>query len=285
MNCKVTIDYAILEWLGYENEQVNDKKGTFIKLLKSHDVQFKQIKHTDPEFINYPELVDEAKQYTIQALNSKQWIIMNSRDFKEMVMCLRTKKAGQIRKYYLSLEDLFKMYCEYTTHFKNRQLKEKDRQIKAVGEDLHVARNVVAPPAPHESQKHCFTIFEMSPSYVPFESDPKYIRVNKPNVIIGRCQNKSLNGRFKEIKRYGDGTNKNAQIIKKIPSPNAINLNNHLRQWLKENASDLYTFCAPSGIVINDGGSLDELVDIIQKVHDKRMVYGSARGVAYPYIG
>ena len=198
----VVILTAVIDWLGYDSMEERFNKASFIDLLKSHEIQFKHIKHTDPEFENYPELVDDAKTMTVAALKSKKWIIIDSDDFKRMVMCLRTKKAEQIRDYYISLEKLFKMYCEYTTHF-------LQQQIKAIDKDLHTARDVVAPPAPHESQKHCFTIFEMSPSYVPFESDPKYIRVNKPNVIIGRCQNKSLKSCFKAIRRYGGGSNQN----------------------------------------------------------------------------
>jgi hypothetical protein len=59
------------------------------------------------------------------ALKRKQWIIMDSRDFRKMVMCLRTKKADQIREYYICLEDLVKMYSEYTHHFQMVQVKEQ----------------------------------------------------------------------------------------------------------------------------------------------------------------
>ncbi|ASZ85079.1 099L [Cherax quadricarinatus iridovirus] len=48
---------------------------------------------------------------------------MGSDDFKRMVMCLRTKRAGQIRDYYLAIEKLFKMYCEYTHHYNLRVAK------------------------------------------------------------------------------------------------------------------------------------------------------------------
>jgi len=40
-------------------------------------------------------------------------------------MCLRTKKADQIREYYICLEDLVKMYSEYTHHFQMVHIKEQ----------------------------------------------------------------------------------------------------------------------------------------------------------------
>lgn len=51
---------AVFEWLGYDHRQERNNKAMFIQLLKSHDIQFRQIKHTDPDFTDYPELVEEA---------------------------------------------------------------------------------------------------------------------------------------------------------------------------------------------------------------------------------
>jgi hypothetical protein len=109
----------------------------FIELLDAHNIKYKQIKHTDPDFQNYPDLVKEAESCSIQALSSKKWIIMRSRDFKKMVMCLRTSRADAIREYYLALEDLFKMYCEYTLHF---QLKCAGNSIGALTEQMRLMR-------------------------------------------------------------------------------------------------------------------------------------------------
>jgi hypothetical protein len=55
---------------------------------------------------------------------------MNSDDFKEMVMCLQTKKASYIRKYYLALEKLVKMYSEYTYNFQLRKANERADEYK-----------------------------------------------------------------------------------------------------------------------------------------------------------
>ena len=132
----VHMDTSILEWLGYDNEEERFNKASFIKLLKSHNIEFKQIKHTDPEFQNYPDLVEEASNLSAQSLHQKKWIIMGSRDFKEMVMCLRTSKASEIRQYYLAIEDLFKMYCEYTLHFQLRREKRRLEKKQGTIDDL-----------------------------------------------------------------------------------------------------------------------------------------------------
>jgi hypothetical protein len=110
----------------------------FIELLDAHSIAYVQIKHTDPDFQDYTDLVEEANNLSVAALKRKQWIIMGSRDFKKMVMCLRTKRADDIREYYLSVEELFKMYCEYTLHFQFRREQRRLAQKQHTIDDLVV---------------------------------------------------------------------------------------------------------------------------------------------------
>jgi hypothetical protein len=135
-NSSLLIQGTVLEWLGYDSKNERDNKASFIKLLSAHNIQFIQIKHTDPEFPKYTELVEEAKTMTVAALKRKKWIIMNSDDFKEMVMCLQTKKASHIRKYYLALEKLVKMYTDYTHHF---QMRKVNKQIEKANQEKEQA--------------------------------------------------------------------------------------------------------------------------------------------------
>ena len=58
----------------------------------------------------------------------KRWLIMDSKNFKEAIMSLTTKRSKEIRRYYLLLEELVQLYGAYTTQFK---LKTKDDQIQA----------------------------------------------------------------------------------------------------------------------------------------------------------
>lgn len=73
---RIGITTTVLEWLGYDNEQERDRKQTFLKLLKSNEIDFRQIKHTDPDFDQYPEFVAEAAQLSSAALKSQKWIIL-----------------------------------------------------------------------------------------------------------------------------------------------------------------------------------------------------------------
>ncbi len=117
----VLCDAAVLEWLGYDHEQDRDRKAAFLRLLKSNAIEFRQIKHTDPDFSRYPEFVEEAKTMSSAALKSQKWVILDTQDFKRVLFSLRTKRARDIHDYYLSLERLMSMYAEYTHHFELRR--------------------------------------------------------------------------------------------------------------------------------------------------------------------
>ena len=254
----ILMDGTTMEWLGYADQ------ANFIKLLKSHNVQFKQIKHVDPEFENYPKLVDEVSSMTTDALNRKQWIIIGSRDFRKMMMCIRTKKANQIREYYLSLEDLFRMYCEYTSHFISR--------------DLNVARNVAVPKPNNKSQLTKIVLVKKSSNYKPSETDPSYVKDS--DILVIRCQFKAVSGRMKKMRSMGNGTNEDCEIVLTLENPNPINLFIRFKKEAKH--FDTHFKCCGYGIKLlsDDGEAM--LIKTLQKVHDERMVYGSASGVPYP---
>lgn len=280
---------AILEWMGYDPAQERNNQAKFKNLLKSHKIQYREIKHIDPEFTEYPELVKEAKSYSIEALSSKKWIIMDSEDFKDMVMYLRTKKATAIHVYYRSVEKLFRMHCEYTSYFMKRQaetllneknqiIEEKDKQNNSLKDEvqtthvkLNVSRDIVVPPIPQNPRlMNWCGIIEMAPSFIPCETDPGYIQEHKPHVIIVRFQRKKFGWRFNKIKAFGNKTNEKAEMNVKFPSSNAINLNLRLKEKLKGTP---YRFFGGYGVVIDPGGSVEELIEIVKKIHEERLHY------------
>ena len=123
---KICITKATMEWLGYECKQERDNKATFLQLLKAQNIDFKQIKHNDPTFKDYPELVEEAAHLSTNVLRN-QWIIMGS---KRMVHKLKTKRSTQIYEYYVALEQLTYLYPEYVDHFQLKQQGTIDDLVK-----------------------------------------------------------------------------------------------------------------------------------------------------------
>ncbi|ATE87111.1 hypothetical protein [Shrimp hemocyte iridescent virus] len=366
----VILDGLIMNWLGYEHEHEGDRKAAFIKLLKAHNIKFEQINHKHQDFSKYPELVEEAKNLIPNVLSKKMWIVMGSRDFKRMVMCLRTKRAHEIREYYLCIEDLFKMYCEYTLHFQLRrerrriekkqctiekiteqmekmrieyeqgreedraeyrkaeksrkkmekEFKKADRERAAVrrerdaaaGErdqanverdearrergaaaaersqmrrerdraqerydqaeadriqimnDIQAVREVAAPYPQNAALVNRMAVIGMSPNYVYDDKDPAYYQ--NINAIAVRTQVKSFTKRLNQIKRAGNGTNADADVLVSFDSPNPISLMARLR----ESYSHLFRFESPVGIIFENER---DIIDAVNEIHASRMEY------------
>jgi hypothetical protein len=124
---------SLLNWFGYETHKDNKKK--FIQLLENNEIKYKEIDYQDSLIKQFPEIQEELDKMRSIDKPRKRWLIMEPDNFKEAIMCLTTKKSKEIRKYYLQLEKLVQLYGAYTHQFKDRlkdkQLQEKDEQIKA----------------------------------------------------------------------------------------------------------------------------------------------------------
>ncbi|ASZ85033.1 053L [Cherax quadricarinatus iridovirus] len=110
-----------MKWLECES------KTRILNLLKSENIPYRQIKFKDPEFVEYPDLVKENMSQN--AINKKQWIVMKFLDFKEMVLCLKTRRAKQVRRYYLALYDLYRLYDEYVRKTNERLGKDENMDL------------------------------------------------------------------------------------------------------------------------------------------------------------
>jgi len=323
----VFMDTTVLEWLGYDHEEERYRKAAFLKLLKSNQIDFKQIKHNDPDFDQYPEFVAEAAQLSAAALKSQKWIIIDSQDFKRVVFSLRTKRSSDIVNYYLSLERLMAMYTEYTHHYQLRierrraelekksltdmmenlkieQAKEREERKKEREEhlrereaaerrynnlmkrgdqllghaeqaeedrlvmmkDLNEVRKVAAPHPEERKNVHRMAVVRMSPRYKWSDGDPMYY----PDVdaIAIRTQIKYFGGRVSQIKRAGNGTNKDAEVIVSFDSPNPISLFNRIKHTKEE----MFTFVGSTGIRYEPSTEQD-LIDAVNELHQDRMTY------------
>jgi hypothetical protein len=132
----------LLKWFGYERTNVDNKKA-FIQLLESNDIAYQEIDHKDLLIKQFPKIQEEIKNMAPMHLARKKWLIMDTKNFKEAIMSLTTKRSKEIRKYYLLLEELVQLYGAYTHKFKEAQLtvklREKDEQLQE--KDEHIKDN------------------------------------------------------------------------------------------------------------------------------------------------
>ena len=112
---------SVFEWFGYEGE-LREQKRNFLKMLKNNDIPYHELSQKDDEKIKlYPTIQEELVKYNEGSQSRSKFLIMEPKDLKMAIMQLKTKNGHIIRQYYIDLEELLKMYVEYTLYFNHRE--------------------------------------------------------------------------------------------------------------------------------------------------------------------
>ena len=124
-NQYVHLSSLVLEWFGYDGV-IRDQKQAFIKMLKRNTIEYHELTQKDKEIELYPTIQEELQLLPHDAAKSRsKFLIMAPNDLKMAIMQLKTKNGHIIRQYYIDLEELLKMYTEYTLYFNNREATRK----------------------------------------------------------------------------------------------------------------------------------------------------------------
>jgi phage anti-repressor protein len=254
----------ISEWLGYEHKHGWGMTAMFIKLLQSHKLSFRELKHTDSDFTSFPELVKEASLLNKQSLYKQRWLIVALDNFKHAMMFIRTKRGEQVRNYYLSLEKMFHSYTDYSRKFMERTIMEKDDTIEKQDATINIKFEVVVPLIISSKLIQYFLLIRMLKDYVPSPNDLKYYSWSK--YVCIKAQHRAICKAMRLIKRLGDGTNREAIIVVSIRQPQHGQLCNQT----EEDYGDSLT-CYRNGITT----TMDDLsmITIICKVNDEKYPY------------
>jgi hypothetical protein len=111
---------VLLECLGYEGTY-NKQQYAIKRFLKSNCIKFSELSSDDPQINLYPTIGEEMKNMKPNAIACRKWLIIEPREFKKVIMKLNTKNGDKIREYYIRLEELIKIYLEYSLYFKERE--------------------------------------------------------------------------------------------------------------------------------------------------------------------
>jgi hypothetical protein len=121
----IYIGNNMLIWMGYSNNEIKKGKLSYSKLL---ELNFDENK--DYKMINTKEFKENSKSLSkdlenIDTHNKTKHLIVSPDCFKQSLMLLRTKKAKEIRGYYVELEKIFKFYIEYQNQYHQLKLKKE----------------------------------------------------------------------------------------------------------------------------------------------------------------
>ncbi len=75
--------------------------------------------------------------------NKTKHLLVDPDVFKESLMLIQTDKAHQVRKYYLKLEKAFKMYMQYQDTWKQRELNNKNEELKRMHDKSQHFKQIV----------------------------------------------------------------------------------------------------------------------------------------------
>ncbi|CCV02182.1 hypothetical protein IIV25_164R [Invertebrate iridovirus 25] len=137
-NTRVHLATRVLEWFGYEGE-LREQKRLFLRMLKRNNISYKELTQKDKEIELYPTIQEELQLIPSNITNSK-FVIMEPRDLKMAIMQLKTKNGHIIRDYYIDLEELLKMYVEYTLYFNHREASRKITNLEQMMVDMKLER-------------------------------------------------------------------------------------------------------------------------------------------------
>jgi hypothetical protein len=122
-----------LEWIGYSSVDLHKPKERYIQLLENNFSLGNDYEHLTSSKMKrlglspgrYIELPANFNQH-----NKAKHLIVAPDCFKESLMLIQTAKAKQIRKYYLTLEKVFKAYLKYCGTFNEQKLLETKAELE-----------------------------------------------------------------------------------------------------------------------------------------------------------
>lgn len=125
---RIHLSTSLLNCLGYEGDLFM-KQQNIKRFLKRNNVELLELSSDDSRAKQYPSIGTEInKMCNKGAAARRKWFIVESREFKKIIMKLNTNNGDKIREYYIRLEELIKSYTEYVLYFNDRESKIKLQQ-------------------------------------------------------------------------------------------------------------------------------------------------------------
>jgi hypothetical protein len=116
---------TVFQWFGYEGD-TKTQRQSFKKMLKNNGIEYNELTQQDKEIEQYTGFKEELALISNEgARQNAKFIVMDPKNLKRAIMQLKTKNGHIIRDYYIDLEDLLKLYVEYTLYFNHRESQRK----------------------------------------------------------------------------------------------------------------------------------------------------------------
>jgi hypothetical protein len=135
---KIHLNKCLFDWFGYEGD-ARTQRQNFKKMLKNNSIEYSELTQQDKEIDRYPLIKEELQFLPCNVTNSK-FIVMDPKNLKRAIMQLKTKNGHIIRDYYIDLEELLKLYVEYTLYFNHREAQRKITDLEQTMAEMRLER-------------------------------------------------------------------------------------------------------------------------------------------------
>ena len=136
------IDDDMLKYIGYNCNRERDSRKKYLNILNDNfeeNNDFKILNSSDFKKV-YSDLRVAIKNAEYNEHNKVKHLIVSPDCFKQSLMLLKTEKAKEIKKYYIELEKVFKLYLEYQNQYKNKELENTKKELE--NKDLESKKKV-----------------------------------------------------------------------------------------------------------------------------------------------
>ena len=134
----IYIDDNMLKYIGYNCERERDSRKKYLNLLTTNfeiDLDYKIL--NSGEFKNsYSDVTVAIENNEYNEHNKAKHLILSPDCFKQSLMLLKTNKAKEIKKYYIELEKVFKLYLEYQNEYRKSELEKNKLELENKQKEL-----------------------------------------------------------------------------------------------------------------------------------------------------
>ena len=231
------VDAETLKWLGYTAGTLCDQQQQFIGRLDELDVPHEVIDEEDAA-VTWPKVATDIADVDSQHREELRWVVLTGLNVKLACLSARTETAAlSVARFYVEVEEVFRAYKAYCARVRERQrdddanqvqdLEMQLKQLKLSLDEVERDRDELAkryvPPTADPRKEEVVAIIEMDADYVHVPgSDPAYTK-GITHVFVRR-QRYSLKKRLADVRRWGKESNRNADWLYTIDTPNSVQL-------------------------------------------------------------
>jgi phage anti-repressor protein/uncharacterized C2H2 Zn-finger protein len=142
-NIWIYINDEMISWIGILNSNLRQSKLTLIDMLTNNfdSNDYKVLSKQTTKNEDYTPMgfsKSDISKLVEGGPHNKTYLLVSPITFKELIMMLNTDKCKQIRRYYIELEQIFKLYNQYVSNYSNCKLITVSKELELEKEKTNI---------------------------------------------------------------------------------------------------------------------------------------------------